>query len=605
MPKVWTTAIIAVLALGGALPLGAAQPAQGPPTMPLAAVRPGMVGYGLTVFHGTAVQRFDVKILGILHGGGAPPTDLILFRASGHAMEQAGGNAAGMSGSPIYVGGRLVGALSYGYQFPGPDADLSLATPIDEMLKVLKPVAAQTAAGPAVRLYRADRPIATSAGPLSQVVLMPSAADAAAYNAHPLPGTAAVAPAAVPLLASGMTPRAFEILSRSFRRYNVIPQQHYGGVATFKAPPLEPGSAFGVELVRGDADVGAIGTVTYRRGDEILGFGHPFLNAGATSMFLSSAYIDAIVRALDEPFKEGSLGPLVGTLNQDRGVGVSGTVHRFPRTFDVRVRIRDADTGGSETLGAQIVPRPDLAETLVPTAVLSLVQRGLDRVAGGSSQVQITLRAGKSSKPMVRRDLAYDIGDIATASVLDVPVATQLLFGNFFQNMDPVDMSVDVTVTSHPDTALLVIAHPDTQTVKPGDTVRVAVALQPYGDGERIDRVVQFAVPATFPSGPAFLLVGTAGTLNNANGASPADQFQALVQQEGTPLGTASLKEAIDDFENTGKNTEILVELVPEGVLTAVGNNANPGFELPAGTSVPTPWVVLGKFKIPMTVRDR
>jgi len=604
VPKVWTMAIIAVLVLGGSTPPGAAQSPQEPPTMPLGAVRPGMVGYGLTVFHGTAVQRFDVKILGILHGGGAPPTDLILFRATGHTMEQAGGNAAGMSGSPIYVGGRLVGALSYGYQFPGPDADLSLATPIDEMLKVLKPAASQTA-GPVVRLYHADRPIVTAAGPLSQVVLMPSATDAAAYNAHPLPGTAAVAPAAVPLFATGMTPRAFEILSRSFRRYNVVPQQHYGGVGAFKAPPLEPGSAFGVELVRGDADVGAIGTVTYRRGDEILGFGHPFLNAGATSMLLSSAYIDAIVRALDEPFKEGSLGSLVGTLNQDRGVGVSGTIGRFPRTFDVRVRVRDADTGGSQTLGAQIVPRPDLAETLVPTAVLSLIQRGLDRVAGGSAQVQITLRAGKSSKPIVRQDLAYDIGDIATASVLDVPVATQLLFGNFFQTMDPVDMSVEVNVTSHPDTALLVVAHPNTQTVQPGDTVRVAVALQPYGGGERIDRVVQFAVPKTFPTGPAFLLVGTAGTLNNANGASPADQFQALVQQEGTPLGSASLKEAIDDFENTGKNTEILVELVPEGVLTAVGNNANPGFELPAGTVVPTPWVVLGKFQIPMTVRDR
>jgi len=601
--KVWTIAIIAALTLGGLAPRGLAQTTGSPATMPLSAVRPGMTGYGLTVFHGTEIQRFDVKILGILHGGGAPATDLILFRVSGQVMKAAGGNAAGMSGSPIYIGGKIIGALSYGYQFPGPDADLSLATPIDEMLKVLEAPSQATAPTISPRVYTANRPITTPAGPVSRVVLMDSTADAAAYNARPLPDTAAVAPAAVPLFASGVSPKAFELLTRVLRRYNVVARQHYAGARAFTAPPLQPGSSFGVELVRGDTDVGAIGTVTYRRGDQILGFGHPFLNAGAASMLLSTAYIDTIVRALDEPFKEGSIGSIVGTLSQDRGVGVLGTVGKFPRMFGVRVQVRDTDLGSAQTLGAQVVRRPDLAEGLVPTAVLSLVQQGLDRVAGGSAQVRITLRAREFPQEIVREDLAYDIGDIATASVLDVPVATQLLFGNFFSSVDPIDISVDVTVTDRPNTALLVVAHPNTQTVHPGDTVRVAVALRPYGDGDQIERVVQFAVPQTFPTGPAFLLVGTAGTLNNANGASPADQFQALVQQEGTPLGAASLDEAIDDFEHTGKNTEILVELVPEGVLTAVGNNANPGFELPAGTSVPTPWVVLGKFQIPMTVR--
>jgi hypothetical protein len=599
--KGWVIAIVAAVALAGTAVQGVAQAPPGPPTMSLSAVRPGMTGYGLTVIHGTAIQRFDVTILGILHGGGAAGGDLILFRAGGALMKEAGGNAAGMSGSPIYLGGRIVGALSYGYQFPGPDANLSLATPIEEMFKVLG--GGPAVAGTPARVFTADHSLATPAGPLTRVLIMDSAVDAAAYNARPLPETAAVVPTAVPLFSSGMSPSAFTLLSRVLRRYNVVPHQRYASTRTFTAPPLQPGSSLGVELVRGDTDVGAIGTVTYRRGDQILAFGHPFLNAGQASMLLSTAYIDTVVRALDEPFKEGSIGALIGTVSQDRSVGVAGTVGKFPRTFGVRVEVRDADAGTTHALGAQVVRRPDLAEGLVPTAVLSLVQRGLDRVAGGSAQVRIALRARDFPGQIVREDLAYDIGDIATASVLDVPVATQLLFGNFFSSMDPSDMAIAVTVTNRPNTALLVGAHPNTTTIRPGDTLRVAVAVRPYGDGEEASQILQFAVPENFPSGPAFLLVGTAGTLNNANGASPADQFQALVQQEATPLGTASLAEAIDQFENEGKNTDLLVELVPEGVLTAVGNNANPGFELPAGTTEPTPWVVLGKFQIPVTVR--
>jgi len=239
----------------------------------------------------------------------------------------------------------------------------------------------------------------------------------------------------------------------------------------------------------------------------------------------------------------------------------------------------------------------------VPTTALSLIQRAMDQVAGGSAQVSISLRARDVPDAIVREDLAYDIGDIATASALDVPGATQLLFGNFFQSIDPIDMTITITVTSRADTALLVSARPSTREVRPGDTMRVAVAVRPYGESEDLSRVVQFTVPRTFPTGPAFLLVGTAGTLNNGTGASPAEVFQALVGQEGTPTGTASLEEAVAQFEDAGKNTEVLVELVPEAVLAAVGSNANPDVETPAGTTVPTQWVVLGKFQIPVTVR--
>jgi SpoIVB peptidase S55 len=594
-------AVAAIVAAGLGVITPGLPPAGADPqaVLPLAAVHAGMRGYGLTVIHGTTIQRFDIDVLGVLRGENSSDTDLILFRASGPLISRAGGTASGMSGSPIYLNGRLAGALSYGYHFPGPDADLSLATPIEQMLKM---VAAPTpAAWPQPRKYRSPVPIATSAGPLRRVLVVGSTAEAAAYNAHAAPGTAAVAPATVPMTAAGVSPGGMRVLEQAFKRFNIVPRQSYASRRAFDAPRIEPGASLGVELVRGDVEVGAIGTATYRSGDTVLGFGHPLMNAGSASLFLATAWIDTVVRSLDFPLKEGSFGPAAGTLTQDRTTGIAGVLGRFPRAFAIRVNTRDLDTGATHAYGAQTVRRQDLAESLVPSAVLSLIQRGLDRVAGGSAAIRITLRARGFKAPVVREDLAYDVGDIATAAALDVPAATQLLFGNFFQDVDPVDMTVDVAVSAKPNMALLVSARPSARTVHAGDRVQVEVRIRPFGGGEPQARTLSFTVPRDFPEGAAFLLVGTSGALNDAT--SPAEKFQSLVAAEPTPSGAESLASAIEQFENEGKNTDLIVQLVPQAVLTAVGANANPSFESPAGTTVETDWVVLGKYQIPMTVK--
>ncbi len=601
-------AVAAIVAVGLGVAAAGLPPAGADPQtiLPLSAVHPGMRGYGLTVIHGTTIQRFDITVLGVLKGEGGPDTDLILFRASGPLIRQAGGTASGMSGSPIDLNGRLAGALSYGYHFPGPDADLSLATPIEQMLKMLAPPPAATtrrdAPTPFHRaVYRSETPIATAAGPLRRVLVVGSTAEAAAYNAGRVPGTAAVAPAMVPMTAAGVTPAGMRVLEHAFKRFNLVPRQGYAGSRNFTAPPLEPGASLGVELVRGDVEVGAIGTATYRRGNTVLGFGHPLMNSGTAAMFMTSAWIDTIVRSLDFPFKEGSFGPAAGTLTQDRTNGIAGVIGQFPRAFAIKVNTKDLDTGVAHSYGAQIIRRQDLAESLVPTAVLSLIQRGLDRVAGGSAAVRITLRARNFKQAVVREDLAYDVGDIATASALDIPAATQLLFTNFFDDLEPVDMTVDVAVTNKTNMALLVGARPDVRTVHAGDRVRVEVRVRPFAGGEPESKTITFTVPKDFPEGPAFLLVGTLGALNDSS--SPADKFQALVAAESTPSGAESLASAIDQFETEGKNTDLIIQLVPESVLTAVGANANPSFESPAGTTLETDWVVLGKYQIPMTVK--
>ncbi|HKV45185.1 MAG TPA: SpoIVB peptidase S55 domain-containing protein [bacterium] len=586
------------MALGGVVPAGRAA-APSPATLPLSEIHPGMTGYGLTVIHGVTIDRFRVQIMGILRGGG-PTSDLILFRAGGAVIDRAGGTAEGMSGSPIYIDGKIIGALSYGYHFPGRDADLSLATPIGEMLKILSP--ARGAEVPPSRVYDAAAPISTPAGPIARVFLMRSTRDAAGYNRHPLPQTVAVAPTAVPLFVAGVSPMAFTILSRVLGRYNVVPMQGYGGTKVFTPPPIEPGSSMGIELVRGDVEMGAIGTVTYRRGNQVLAFGHPLLNAGPTAIPITAAWINTVVRSIEFPFKEGSIGPLVGLATEDRSNGVGGVIGKFPQMFGVRVRVRNAEAGPVRETDAQVVRRADLAESLVPLVALSAVQRSLDQVSGGSASIRISLRSRGVPGEIVREDLAYDTADIATAAALSVPDATQLLFGNFFKTLDPVDMTIDITVSPRPNTALLVSARPQVRSVTPGQRVRVEIGLWPHGGTHQIDRTMEFTVPPDFPPGPAFLLVGTAGSLNDP---TPTQQkFQLLTSLLGSPSGNAaSLDEAVSQFEDFGKNTEVLVDLVPTPVLEAVGGNANPSFESTATASLPTEWVVLGRFQIPMVVK--
>jgi hypothetical protein len=327
------------------------------------------------------------------------------------------------------------------------------------------------------------------------------------------------------------------------------------------------------------------------------------LNAGRAAMPLTAAWINTIVRSIEFPFKEATIGPIVGMTSQDRGTGMAGEVGRFPRMFGLRVRVRDGEGPVRET-GAQIVLRSDLAETLVPLVALSAVQRSLDRVSGGSARVRITLRARGVGHEIVREDLAYDTADIATAAVLDVPGATQLLFGNFFKTLEPIDMTVDIAVQNQPNTALLVSATPPTRVVRPGQRVRVEIGLFPYGGKVSVNRAIQFTVPRDFPPGPAFLLVGTAGGLNDPLQIPTDQKFQLLIAQRGTPQGAAtSFEDAVDQFETFGKNTEVLTTLLPAPVLQAVGGNANPGFDASAGTIVSTDWVVLGRFQIPMVVK--
>ena len=251
------------------------------PAVPFALeeLRPGMKGIGRTVAQGTAIEEFYVEVLGVLHGE-QYVSQLVLVQVSGDVIERMGGIAGGMSGSPVYIDGKLLGAVSYTFSLT--DHRLGLVTPIGAMLEILDYDRKQTVwQPPAGRWTWADggeQVRFVGDYPVEELVIAwgSGAQDLAAYDA----GRLCVAPAAAPLLVGGLGPRARKELQASLQPFGMETVAAVGSAAAVDAEDvrLEPGSALAVQLVTGDVQATSLGTATYVDGDRLVGFGHPFLN---------------------------------------------------------------------------------------------------------------------------------------------------------------------------------------------------------------------------------------------------------------------------------------------------------------------------------------
>jgi SpoIVB peptidase S55 len=572
-----------------------------PPIMPLADIKPGMRGIGRTVVQGQKVEEFEFEVIGILSGGGGiiPVRHLILFRAFGPLTDRTGGTAAGMSGSPLYIGGKLIGALSAGYLYQPNKRELALGTPIEEMLAVLD-LPTGAAPTPWPRTFTAYPPVNIGARRISRVIIANSEADAAALETRGSQETAAFVPAAFPAMVSGLSTRAVHLLQEVWGSARPL-QQYEQSTDKFEAAPIVGGSSVGILQVRGDVNYGGMCTVTLRTGDKLLICGHPWDQLGDVEYALTTSNIITVVRTLQEPFKEGTLGELIGKIDQDRGAGIRGIVGRMPQMFAVRVAVTNLDTGKRIEKGMQVVRRRDLARVFAAAVTLTAVDTARDQVlGGGTAKVKITMRAKGLPRTVTRENIFYSSQDVSTAAVSDVPDALNFLFYNDLVSLEPIDMSVEIGLSSKRMTAAIVDAIAEHREVSPGGSLRVRLLLRPYRDEAVASRIVEIPIPFNYPRGPAVLLVGPA-----AKPATPPAQLggglaQSL-QDEPAPTSASTLQEAIDHFEDFGKSTDVRIQLVPFGLPATGGEFVK--FDVFAGDMVRTDWVVQGSTEIPIIVR--
>ncbi|HOX29266.1 MAG TPA: SpoIVB peptidase S55 domain-containing protein, partial [bacterium] len=266
--------------------------------MPVTEVKAGMTGYGKTVFQGLKVVKFPIKVRGIMQNAGMSGGPMILIELTGPEVDTYGGISLGMSGSPVYIKDRLIGALAV--TFPETDHSLGGVTPYESMLKTAdydKPAES--------RILKLDEKIKIKGKTYDSIRYSSAQGDASAA-----PGVLTARMALAPVSVQGVSPRAFPILKRLFDSagIDIVPAALSPGAtpaAANSAPAknIEPGSSVAVQLVRGDIDISAVGTVTAVDGKRVLMFGHPFFRKGAVNYLLADAYVHAIVRGADMPFK--------------------------------------------------------------------------------------------------------------------------------------------------------------------------------------------------------------------------------------------------------------------------------------------------------------
>ena len=477
------------------------------PTLAPDQLQAGQKAVVRTVFSGQKVEEFEAEIVGVLKTGRAAG-DLILAKATSERVIRTG-IAQGMSGSPVYVDGKLIGALSSGWSFSR--EPLFGVTPIGEMLEVLD----------------LPRPPDGGAGTTGPSGLEPLSTSGSSYRgltwgevAPPDPavapgstGEAAAAPVALPIPVScvGLDPGALRFARQLLEPLGLaaVPGGRTG-TAPSAGTELEPGSAVAIDLLRGDLQMAAIGTVTWRDGDRVLIFGHPLFQSGAVKMPLASAEISTIVSSELISFKLGSSGRPVGVATQDRRAAVAGRVGPAPRLMPVSVRLQ-GHTLPERTYHFESIEDRALAPQIVALATLnSWMESG---GSGGGQTVRWALTLYRHRAP------SLEVGDVATGGnaagdlVSGITQPLAFLYNNPFSALALDSIAVGLTIDPGQDSWTLRGVQLLDAAVRPGGTMRVRCEVERWRGGRRmVELVIQ--VPEEAPEGRYVLWAGGGSELN-------------------------------------------------------------------------------------------
>lgn len=472
-----------------------------PPIRPVAAVQKGERGIGKTVVSGTTVEEFGVEVLGIVAGVG-PSDALILVRTFGPLIERTGGIAAGMSGSPVFIDGHLVGALAYGFSMA--DHTLGLVTPIDDMLRVRELLTRDGASSATSMEHQA------SAGPWSGIVVARYPEEADALRSV-LPAHVGVAvPLATPLAVSGLGQRTKRILESSLPGWSMFGVPGGKTPSTIETPELEPGSAVGVQLVRGDVNLTALGTVTFVDGNGFVAFGHPLMNRGSVDFFATGAYVHEVVQSVEVPFKIGAPLQPVGRLSQDRQAGVAGVLGELPQTIAVTVEVYDVASETLTQLSAEIANDEGLTVPLLAITLLEGFDRAIDRIGAGTATVTATIEGEGLLKPLIRDNLFYSASDISAVSLGELLLGVHRLLANEYipVGLKRIDIRADIEPGRR--TARIESARPKARKVVAGEAVEIEVSLRPFRE-EPITHTLVLEIPPSTPPGEVTVFVRGGG----------------------------------------------------------------------------------------------
>lgn len=487
----------------------------------LAKVKPGLTGYGYTVFNGTKIDRFAVKVIAVIDSG-YRHDQLILVKLSGRLLERNGGLSAGMSGSPVYFRGKLAGAIGYGFE--NADPFLAFITPIETMMNLMK-----------------DTDLMVQPFPYQNSILKP-------------------VPVTAPVLISGMGRRGYELVKQSLQGYGLttVYSPSYGGmnnITDFKST-VRPGSAISVQLITGDYQIAALGTLTFMDGRKFLAFGHSFTNKGTVNYLAFNAFVYHTVKSPVMSFKLGAPLKIIGRITEDRTAGILGKLGEIPELISVTASVKDRERNQSRNCSFSVINDEQAARDLIIAGVTDAIDQTIDRVGGGTATVSFTIETGEQTL-ISRRNLFYG-KDIAVDCLKDFKKALELITANEYTAVKLKSIRTEVEVNSSQTTARITSLNCEHTKVKPGELILVKAQLHTY---RGIDLTIPFTVklPERYPPGKLNLVIKS-GSMDipddgeaNSKKSTPKTEYQ----------NAGSLAGLLAKFSDSPKNNELVLEYFP------------------------------------------
>jgi hypothetical protein len=485
-----------------------AQNTTSQPTIPVDQIHAGMRGVAYTVFEGIKPEPMDVEILGVLHNVNGPKGDIILVRLHGAKVEYTG-VVAGMSGSPVYLDGKLAGAIAFriGEFSKEPIAGV---TPIADMLEIdaLDKSPAEEAAAKAGVNNEAGK----TAAPGGPVALPSSTQDFANY----------LQPIEAPLVFNGFSEDALRAFAPQFASAGIVPVMGAGSVSNEKQPePLVPGSAVSAVLVRGDMDIAATCTVTYIDPQRLLACGHPLLQFGAVDLPMNKAQVLTTLASPLNAFKIVNTTEEAGVFVQDRHTGILGVFNKQPDMIPVTLAIHSA--AGAKEFHYEVLNNPRLS----PLAIMATVFNALHGVNEYGEEITYRLNGSIDVKgfPEVALKNMFVPTENGQPAAMAAAQSLGERFGRIYDNPynAPAVNSVklDFDLVRERRWARLESARTDVTEARPGDEIMVETVLAPYR-GDRVVRQIPVKIPTSASKGTLRILVSDGETLDRVGRTNPA-----------------------------------------------------------------------------------
>lgn len=562
MKKLWVAILPVALTLFAAVLTSAQQTSPNPvPSIqlfPLEDLKAGMKGTARTVFAGSQTQEFGVEVLGVLPGFPGPRQSAIIAKLSGSNVEKTG-VFAGMSGSPVYIDGKLVGAIAF--SFPFSREPIAGITPIKQMIDLFdkgsnpqaKPK--EPRAVSFAQLAGTDWKVEPPKPAVSAVSLLTPVS--AGSPLMPLLGQQMV-PIATPLVFTGINQESLAMFAPQLISNGLLPVSGTGGAASITplaaadANTFPPGSSITVQLVRGDYSLAAAGTVTLRDGDRIYAFGHPFLSLGVSDMPMAESSVVTVISNVNNSFKLSVPGRMVGTISQDRASGIFGMLNQAPKMIPVKVTLHTS-RDRQETYSYEIANDTFLTPLLLNITLFNTITSS--ERALGDSTIAITGQIKVKGQETIQIDRRFSAGNAAlmASSSIAAPVGSLLASGFDDVQLDGINLDISSTETKYAATLERVAI--DRTEVRRGEKIQVQAYVRTES-GKQFVQSIPVQIPDDVSAGQLLVFVGDGGVLQEGSAA------KAFVPQD---LG--QLVRAINTIKKSDRLYVKLFRITPGAVI--------------------------------------